>query len=45
MEPFKCLKSIANERITWLGHATFLINTSGVSILIDPFLLSGAMTK
>ena len=38
LESLERLKSISSERITWLGHATFLINTSGVSILTDPFL-------
>jgi N-acyl-phosphatidylethanolamine-hydrolysing phospholipase D len=30
--------SIKNDRITWLGHASFLIKTSDVTILTDPFL-------
>jgi N-acyl-phosphatidylethanolamine-hydrolysing phospholipase D len=32
------LNSIEDDRITWLGHASFLIKTAEVSILTDPFL-------
>ena len=32
------LNSISSDRVTWLGHASFLITTSGVTILTDPFL-------
>ena len=32
------LNSIDSDRITWLGHASFLIKTTGVTILTDPFL-------
>lgn len=32
------LNTIDSDRITWLGHASFLIRTSGVTILTDPFL-------
>lgn len=32
------LNSIDSDRVTWLGHASFLIKTSGVTILTDPFL-------
>src|SRR6266540_5674988 len=28
-------------RITWLGHATFLIQLDGVSLLTDPALMPG----
>jgi N-acyl-phosphatidylethanolamine-hydrolysing phospholipase D len=37
-ESIQLLNSIKNERITWLGHASFLIKTSDVTILTDPFL-------
>jgi len=32
------LKSYKKSRITWLGHASFLIKTANVTILTDPFL-------
>jgi N-acyl-phosphatidylethanolamine-hydrolysing phospholipase D len=32
------LNSIEGDKISWLGHASFLLNTSGVTILTDPFL-------
>jgi L-ascorbate metabolism protein UlaG (beta-lactamase superfamily) len=32
------LNSIKGDKISWLGHANFLINISGVTILTDPFL-------
>lgn len=32
------LGSIESERITWLGHASFLLKTANVTILTDPFL-------
>ncbi|HAU68877.1 MAG TPA: hydrolase, partial [Gammaproteobacteria bacterium] len=38
LESIQLLNSIDSERITWLGHASFLIKTSGVTILTDPFL-------
>lgn len=37
-ESIRLLNSIDNDRITWLGHASFLIKTAGVTILTDPFL-------
>jgi N-acyl-phosphatidylethanolamine-hydrolysing phospholipase D len=36
-ESIKLLNSISSDRVTWLGHASFLIKTSGVVILTDPF--------
>jgi N-acyl-phosphatidylethanolamine-hydrolysing phospholipase D len=38
LESIQLLNSIDRDRITWLGHASFLITTSGVTILTDPFL-------
>ena len=38
LESIQLLNSIKNDRITWLGHASFLIKTSDVTILTDPFL-------
>lgn len=38
LESIQLLNSIDSDRITWLGHASFLIKTSGVTILTDPFL-------
>jgi N-acyl-phosphatidylethanolamine-hydrolysing phospholipase D len=38
LESLQLLNSISSDRITWLGHASFLITTSGVTILTDPFL-------
>jgi L-ascorbate metabolism protein UlaG (beta-lactamase superfamily) len=32
------LNSIEGDKISWLGHASFLLNISGVAILTDPFL-------
>ena len=32
------LNSINGDKISWLGHASFLIETSGVRIATDPFL-------
>jgi L-ascorbate metabolism protein UlaG (beta-lactamase superfamily) len=37
-ESTKLLNSINRDRITWLGHASFLIRTAGITILTDPFL-------
>jgi L-ascorbate metabolism protein UlaG (beta-lactamase superfamily) len=37
-ESIRLLNSIDGDRISWLGHATFLINVSGTTILTDPFL-------
>jgi N-acyl-phosphatidylethanolamine-hydrolysing phospholipase D len=37
-ESIQLLNSIESDSITWLGHASFLIKTSGVVILTDPFL-------
>ncbi|MFQ3176525.1 MAG: N-acyl-phosphatidylethanolamine-hydrolyzing phospholipase D [Psychromonas sp.] len=37
-ESVHLLNSIEGDRISWLGHATFLINISGKTILTDPFL-------
>ena len=42
LESLQLLHSISNDRITWLGHASFLIKTSGVTILTDPFLSNRA---
>lgn len=38
LESLQLLSAIASDRITWLGHASFLMTTSGVTILTDPFL-------
>jgi L-ascorbate metabolism protein UlaG (beta-lactamase superfamily) len=38
LESIQLLNSIESDRVTWLGHASFLINTAGVTILTDPFL-------
>ncbi|MFT6928346.1 MAG: N-acyl-phosphatidylethanolamine-hydrolyzing phospholipase D [Psychromonas sp.] len=38
LESLQLLNSISSDRVTWLGHASFLITTSGVTILTDPFL-------
>ena len=38
LESIKLLNSIDSDRITWLGHASFLIKTADVTILTDPFL-------
>lgn len=38
LDAIQQLTSIKNDRITWLGHARFLIKTNDVTILIDPFL-------
>lgn len=38
LESIQLLNSIDTDRVTWLGHASFLIKTSGVTILTDPFL-------
>lgn len=38
LESLKLLHSIPNDRLTWLGHASFLITTAGMTILTDPFL-------
>ncbi len=38
LESIQLLNSIENDRITWLGHASFLIKTDDVTILTDPFL-------
>ena len=37
-EAVRLLNSIEGDRISWLGHATFLIKASGTTILTDPFL-------
>lgn len=37
-DSIKLFNSIEGDSITWLGHATFLIRTSGKKILTDPFL-------
>lgn len=37
-ESLSLLNSVKGDRISWLGHATFLINVSGKTILTDPFL-------
>ena len=37
-ESAQLLKSVTGERITWLGHASFLIRISGMNVLTDPFL-------
>ncbi|GIU18054.1 hypothetical protein TUM4261_38390 [Shewanella sp. c952] len=38
LESLQLLNSISSDRVTWLGHASFLITTSKVTILTDPFL-------
>ena len=38
MESIELLKSIEGDRITWLGHASFLMKIANVTILTDPFL-------
>ena len=37
-ESIQLLNSIEGDRISWLGHATFLIKINGKTILTDPFL-------
>lgn len=37
-ESIGLLNSTQGDSITWLGHASFLIKTAGVTILTDPFL-------
>jgi N-acyl-phosphatidylethanolamine-hydrolysing phospholipase D len=37
-ESIQLLNSIESDSVTWLGHASFLIKTAGVTILTDPFL-------
>jgi len=37
-ESTRLLNSIEGDRISWLGHATFLIKVNGKTILTDPFL-------
>lgn len=37
-EAMRLLNSIDGDRVTWLGHASFLIKSSGKTILTDPFL-------
>jgi N-acyl-phosphatidylethanolamine-hydrolysing phospholipase D len=37
-QSIKLLNSIESDRVTWLGHASFLIKTADVTILTDPFL-------
>jgi L-ascorbate metabolism protein UlaG (beta-lactamase superfamily) len=32
------LNSIQGDKISWLGHASFMLNISGLRILTDPFL-------
>jgi N-acyl-phosphatidylethanolamine-hydrolysing phospholipase D len=36
------LRAAGPESLTWLGHASFLIRTSGLTILTDPFLSDDA---
>ena len=31
-------------KVTWYGHACFLIDTNGIRLLTDPFLSGNAMT-
>lgn len=38
LESIQLLNSIDSDRVTWLGHASFLITTSGMTVLTDPFL-------
>lgn len=37
-ESKRLFNSIEGDRVTWLGHASFLLKTSNVTILTDPFL-------
>lgn len=37
-ESIRLLNAIRGDRISWLGHATFLIKLNGKTILTDPFL-------
>ena len=37
-EANQMLHAIDGDRLTWLGHASFLMKTAGVTILTDPFL-------
>ncbi|MDH5692452.1 MAG: MBL fold metallo-hydrolase [Gammaproteobacteria bacterium] len=37
-ESIKLLHSLEGDRISWLGHASFLIHIDGKTILTDPFL-------
>ena len=41
-EAVQLLNSVEGDRVTWLGHASFLIKTSGKTILTDPFLTERA---
>ncbi len=38
LESTQLLNSIEGDRITWLGHASFLLKSSEITILTDPFL-------
>lgn len=42
LESMQRLNLIKSDRITWLGHASFLIKTADVTILTDPFLTKHA---
>jgi len=37
-ESLQLLNSIEGDKISWLGHASFLLQTSEITILTDPFL-------
>jgi len=37
-EAIRLLNAYKGDKLTWLGHATFLIQLSGTNILTDPFL-------
>ena len=41
-DSIKLLSSVKGDRVTWLGHASFLIRTSEMNILTDPFLTKHA---
>ena len=37
-QSLRLLNSIEGDRISWIGHATFLIKLSGITILTDPII-------
>ncbi|MFO7719254.1 MAG: MBL fold metallo-hydrolase [Gillisia sp.] len=43
--PGNSLDDIANDSITWLGHASYIIQLDGVRILVDPILTEPLFLK